>query len=797
MSNENKMRIICDPFRKIIEYEWYDYNLNDYVEFEPENSKLASDELVNATIQNRAYEIVDVINSECNVGNVGLDIVFVGTASDYEDFCGVIETYYNNCNIKCIRDSHYYKSATEVMPEIKDRFANVKAALDEYTEDDIAQLIYKYNDAVKPSISLCFMGLYSAGKSAFINSIIGAEILPSHSDPTTAKVCKIICSKDYKIKFQFDTKECVLSFKNGDYRPNCNFDRDIIKKLQNIVSSQERHDEIYHMNAALSVINNYNDEKHVISDMIEIEVPFVRTSLPVKEFDFVIYDTPGSNSKNNEKHFEVLRDSLDEQTNALPIFLTTPDTMDAEDNDKILKLIENTGTALDTTNAITVVNKADEKGTNALREKRDKVEELSITKWKSTRIFFVSSVIGIASKKNDPNDSEQWFDADMQEIYDEKKFKYINDERKLYEFNIVDKSKTDEIKKYRDDAMTTHLYKNCGLESVEREIVEYAQRYALYNKCQQASLYLQEAIDMCVDNIQETEKQLDVALDEAKKHFDTKKNKLCDRLEAKKKDITVYNTEFQKVMQDDFNSYTVLHHIVEGNNDAQKPLRDKLQKNWKKYKGKEKEDNLKRENGWALTQIQNYVEHSYNKLLRDFSTDANRQIVIFWNKKSELFKNGCISIVHDSNALTDEQKKILESIVLSKSNMDTYKMAFDLRKIGAIRHKRFLAWELKSEKFDVKTCVSNIVGMFYDSVGKRINSTISNNEKSFKRWTDGLISKLVEELCKFNSDLYAFKKEIDKLNAEIDIKNECVVMLKKNQQFIEKILDIQGGEDDA
>ena len=798
MCNENKMRIICNPYKKEISYEWYDYNLNDYVEFDSENSKLASDELVNTTIQNRAHEIVDIINDECNVGNVGLEIVFVGTTSDYEDFCTVINTYYEECNIKCVRDTHYYNSATEVLPEIKGGFSEIRATLDEYTEDDIAQLIYKYNDAVKPSISLCIVGLYSAGKSAFINSIIGEEILPSDSDPTTAKVCKIVCSKEYKIKFLFDDKECVLTFDKEDYKPNSNFEKDIIKELQEIVRSQEKHDEAYHMNAALSIINNYKDEKHKISDVIEIEVPFVKTSLPVEEFDFVIYDTPGSNSKNNVKHFEVLRDSLDEQTNALPIFLTTPDTMDAEDNDKLLNLIADTGTALDTTNVIIVVNKSDEKGEKTLREKRDKIKELSLTKWKSTRIFFVSSVIAMASKKDNPDDPEQWFDEDIQEIYDEKSSKYANDKRKLFQFNIVDKSKMDEIENYKDETLTTHLYKNSGLESVEREIVEYAQRYALYNKCYQASSYLQMAIDICVENIQNTEKQLNIALNEAKNHFNTKQKELCRRLEEKKKDITVYNTEFQKLMQDEFKQYTAEYGGI-GDGDlgdllARMVFSHFLKKEWKELKAEEKRDKEKKKNSWALTEMQYMAEKLYNDLLQEFSTKVNEQIVSFWERKSKLFKNECISIVRDSPGLTNEQKKILESVVLCRENMYTYKMNLDLRKFGAIRKKKFLLWELKSERFDAKTCVASIVSMFYDSVGKRINSTILNNEKNFKIWTDGLIAKLTVELCKFNSDLDESKKKIARYEAEITEKKTCESMLKENQQYIERLLDIQYGE---
>jgi GTPase SAR1 family protein len=795
MSNASRMRIICDPFKKEIEYQWYDFNIEDYVELDPENSKLASEEFINATIQNRAYEIVGIINRECNVGNVGLEIIFIGTQDDYDDFCKVIDTYYGNANIICTRDEHYFNSATEVMPQIKEKFSGIKSTLEEYTEDEIAKLIYKYNDAVKPSISLCIMGLYSAGKSAFINSIIGEEILPSDSDPTTAKVCKIYCDSVYQIKFWFDNKECVLTFKGKKYKPNCNFDKEIIKNLQSIVDNGEQHDEIHHMNGALNIINNYKNDRHEISDIIEIRVPYKRTSLPVDEFDFIIYDTPGSNSKNNVRHFEVLRDSLDEQTNALPIFMTTPDTMDAEDNDKILKLIEETGTALDTTNAIVVVNKADEKGPKALKEKREKCKELSITKWMSTRIFFVSSVIGIASKKNNPDVDEEWFDEDMYELYDEKKSKYSSDERRLFEFNIVDKSKTDEIMDYVDDKLSTHLYKNCGLESVEHEIEEYARKYALYNKCQQASSYLQSAIDICVENVQENECKLDIALGEAKGHFDEKKAELCRKLDNKKNDITAYNTEFQKEMERDFSAYTKEKNLLEDDSDSSRVLQTELLDAWKKYREEEKKDKEKKE-GWALSKIQMYASDKYNDLIKDFSEIANKHIVSFWDEKSKLFKNECQRIVHDSSALTDEQKKILESIVLSKDNMAMYRLDFNLRKIGAIRHKRFLFWRLQSEKFDNRLCREQLVMKFNNEVRKRITASVNTNEKNFRKWADSLISMLIEELCKFNSDLNSFGQKIDELKKSIDAKKDCELMLVGSKDFIDGLFVIQGGDVD-
>lgn len=795
MNNASRIRIICDPFKKEIEYQWYDANIEDYVPFDPEYSKLTSEEYVNATIQNRAYEIVNIINYECNVGNVGLEIIFIGTEDDYADLCNVIDTYYEKANIICIRDECFYNTASVVMPKIKEKFTLIKSTFEEYTEDEIAKLVCKYNDTVKPSISLCVMGLYSAGKSAFINSIIGAEVLPSASDPTTARIYKINCDKKYQIRFRFDEKECVLDFEGKIYKPNSNFEKEIIKKLQGIVETEGQHDEIFHMNKALDIINNYKNEEHKISDIIEVRLPYTRTSLPTDEFDFVIYDTPGSNSDNNIQHFEVLRDSLDEQTNALPIFVTTADTMDAEDNEKILTLIKNTGASLDTTNAIIIINKSDEEAPDELKKKNKKSQELKITKWKSTRIFFVSSVIGIASKKQEPENPEDWLSSKMFRLFRKNVTDFDSDgDMRLYEFNIVDQSK----KLFHDlqdpaDRLDV-LYRNSGLESVEKEIVEYARKYALYNKCQQASVYLQEAIDLCVENVKAVEENLDRALQEAKSHFDTKKTELCGRLESKKKDITSYNTEFQVLMEKDFSNYIKKNHLSE-DKDEKRILQTELQDGWKSLKEIEKKE--RKDKNWTFSQIQQYVEKKYNVLLKNFSEIVNKDIVEFWDKKSDLFKEGCRKIVHDSDALTDEQKNILESIVLSKKNMPMYHMDFNLKQIGAIRHRRFLFWELKNEKFDLKACCDQLVKRFNDAVRKRITNSVSNNEKSFKKWTDSLINTLTEELCKFNSDLNTFELQIANLKADIESKESCEVMLTESKEHIDGLLDMQGGEGDA
>ena len=791
MSERSKLRMICNPYEKKIEYLWYQSDIDRYMELNQEKSKLAR-EYRCTTIQNSAYKIAKTIDKECNVGNVGLDIEFVGTNDDYEYFKGVINTQFGEHNIKCIQETAYYRSASEVMPEIKKEFEKVIKTLDDYKEDDIEESIKKYNDVVKPAIPLCVVGLYSAGKSTFIDSVVGAEILPSSSDPTTATVCKITCSKNYSIKFLFDDIECILTFEGKNYTANINCSVDIINELQSIVGGEEPHDEVHHMNAALTIINKYKkkekkENKHTISDKIEIEVPFVQKNLPVDEFEFIIYDTPGTNSETYQEHFELLKKSLGEQTNALPIYLTTPEQMDAKDNNELINSIKEMETALDLENAIIVVNKSDEKGKKDLCAKRDNISNLSITNWKSDRIFFVSSLIGLASKKVNPAEERQWIDEDLYEQYEDKKYRYVNDERKLYEYNIIDESKVGTDQSYgEDDPLTTHLYKNSGLEAVEKIIAEYAKTHAaLYNKCHQASLYLQDAINKCSDKVKKVEEDLEKKWKEADASLTKQQQELCKKLDSKKKEIGEYNREFQQQMQETYEKYTAENHIVEGD----LYLRDELKKKWKEYRENEKDK--KKENRADLGLMQDYVERRYNNLLKAFSESINNQINKFWMNKSTVFKNGCMEIVRGSKDFSAEQRNILESVVRGTNCMDTYSMIFDLRKMGAIRNKKFLIWTLKSEKFDAKVCASNLISAFNDSVGKRINSVEVKNENCFMNWTDRLIAKIKEKIREFNPKLAALNKEVNNLNAEKEEKSKCEKMLKEHLQSIEKLLDMQ------
>ena len=88
-------------------------------------------------------------------------------------------------------------------------------------DDGIKKDLNKVSDALKDIIPICVFGNYSAGKSAFINAIIGEEILPSGDNPVTAKVYKIERSKfpdNARIKFEYKGEIIEILFENAEMR---------------------------------------------------------------------------------------------------------------------------------------------------------------------------------------------------------------------------------------------------------------------------------------------------------------------------------------------------------------------------------------------------------------------------------------------------------------------------------------------------------------------------------------------------------------------------------------------------
>lgn len=423
---------------------------------------------------------------------------------------------------------------------------------------------------------------------------------------------------------------------------------------------------------------------------VDISIPFRQMTYFDSHYQFVIYDTPGSNSDSNRKHFDILKEALSKQTNALLILLTTPDTMDYTDNNNLLDLIQETGESLDTSNAIIVVNKGDMLTPSSLAEKRERYQSLKITKWKSTRIFFLSSVIALASKKDDPDDKSSWIDEDAFDAYDDRCRKFARGDKVLYKYNIIDKSREITPAVGEGAVSDTTLFINSGLASVEHEISDYALRYALCNKCSRATEYLQRAIQLCEDSVREIERQRDDELTSTQTLFDSKQRDLAEQLDyTQSSTASNKSVEFRQRISQKFEEFKNQSGLVYKNFLQIRKLKiyAEFEQEWRNISAIGEQQGFDTDE--ALRRMESRVRYRYNALLNAFSSIANDLICSFWENATEVFKNDCKGIITDSDVLNEEQKAIMNAILLNMENMTRSVVEFDLQSVHAVKYTLF------------------------------------------------------------------------------------------------------------
>ncbi len=791
-----KIMMICNPYEKTIDYLWFEESQGKYIDLSemPEsfseltNAKYSKD----VTLQSRADEIVKAID-KLDSSDLGIEVHFIGTQDDFDDLKRVVELFYENKNIICIKEPPFFWDAEYALSHIKTKFSNVESILTEYKEDAIVELLDSYEKTIKPDLAICIMGLYSSGKSAFINSLVGAELLPSASDPTTAKVCKIQCRDTHTVTITVNGNTYTVCFDPDD--PTITGDDEAVKTLisGHIHEGDEKIARMYHY---LKFLNASHPFGEVYSDgeLISITVPYTNTMLPTDKFDFVIYDTPGSNSASNKEHFEVLKEALSVQMNALPIILTTPDTMDNTDNDALLTLIHTHESKLDTTNGLIIVNKADDKGPRSLSEKRDKIDGLKLTKWKSTRIFFVSSILGLASKKNDPHSEDSWFDLDTFEIYEKNSSLYESGERKLYTYNIIDRSRQYDYDITAQDGVNALLMYNSGLASIELELANYAQRYAQYVKCHEAIKYLTEASELCKENVRTIEDQQKAELDSATARFEEKKHQIIDAMETEKKAaIKTSNERFRLEITKGYEDFKARHQIVTAFlNKGNSFIYKEFQVKWDSLKEDAAEN--KTDDKMLLQQMQTYVTERFNQMLNAVSTETNCEIEAFWEVRTKVFKKILSTIIMENEKLNEEQKGILDAIVLNMENMTKERVEFDLREHKGIKMGIIPFVPLGKESYNNSGCCRNFLSEFDKLVKERIEIVRDQNGQMFEAWCVQIINAISDKISTFNEEMHEAELAIAELQKEIDRKNQHIGLLQQTIDYIENVLCMQRPE---
>lgn len=367
-----------------------------------------------------------------------INISVITTKLDFEDFLQMIE-YYNQegkCRIRAtllaeLPDmnatydavKNYGERAIEILKEHKSGFFQVA-----HQSESVSKAVKVFSDIVDKEIkgiqekigcmdsnrvTLCFAGVYSAGKSALINAILGYRILPESMESKTAKRFRIESPKaDEQVRITFSMEntctELVWSgqadmpeFLDG---PTESETRVSIQKVINENKGEPRHCQIY------KVLEALNDKDSVSS---EIRV-FFPISLDTPKVQFAIYDTPGTDS-NYAEHKKALQDALSQQTHSILIFVLAPDKLEGSGNSALLSYLraaeeKESKASIDIGRSLFVINKAD--GTEPDAREALQKAEIKCTdnqqdeeakqgysiKLADKKLFFVSAWMGYAAK---------------------------------------------------------------------------------------------------------------------------------------------------------------------------------------------------------------------------------------------------------------------------------------------------------------------------------------------------------------------------------------------------------------
>lgn len=511
--------------------------------------------------ENCVEEIIELINKYINTSDE-LEIDFIGTDVDFGVLkCAVAksaDSKSKGITCECIER---YLSSEEILNKIRDAYQKIEGEFSDYlnntelaADDDrviVAKEISRFQETVNEDIPICVIGNYSVGKSALVNAFIGYEILPSHSNSTTAKNVQIKNGDMFILSFTYAGSEYKLIFNehNVEVITDADKDEDLLCELMNNTEGLHSAEGIIHQ-----ILENLNVETSEDSKISKIEgnvmitVPFRKSELDTESFSFVFIDTPGSNNGNEAQriHRENLEKLMDEQTNALPIFVMSRNSLDSNDTNDLRTLLESKEIGFAVQNCIIAISMSDQLVEQQLSEEMPE----KIKQWLShPTILFVSPVAAIGEKKADKTaDKTVWIDDAYKQIFEKKVSDLVDVVPPEYNETPCGRKITEVRKK----SVSPLLYAS-GLPSLETEINYFAYRFAEYKKCTNGKDYLLKALVLADEKLKESKLDLENQKEAKEQEQSATRNQLIRKINEVKLPavnlvISTVNKEFLSIL---------------------------------------------------------------------------------------------------------------------------------------------------------------------------------------------------------------------------------------------------------
>jgi hypothetical protein len=744
-----------------------------------------------------------------------IDIEVITTKIDYEDFEQMVEYFNNDSPIRVdialiselpdmestyrVVKTHGEKSVG-ILEKHKAKFFEinmhnpyVKQAVEGFAAD-IQKEVYSIKDKIdaiaENNVNLCFAGVYSSGKSALINAILGYTILPENINSETARMFRIQSPKsgeNVRIVFAIrdDFAELIWDEGKGFFEfaagPVESASRKSIQDTVNKNQSEPRHKQIH------EILKVLNSDEH---DVTDIKV-FFPVPLDNDRIQFTIYDTPGTDS-NYGTHQTVLQEALSEQTHSILIFVAKPDGLEGEGNNALLNYIKeaekkDSKTSIDMGRSLFVINKAD-----TLKETKQ-FNDLQIAKITSKedenfsihlidkKLFFTSAMIAYAAKAQRNGIATESDDG----VIEDNSTKVINEKRgRYYKHNrfatsehatvqMVEKSvqALNKAENAKDNFEVLHICS--GLFALENEITLYGEKFAAAVRAYAIIDSVDKALSKMNKNAQSLEKQNLQDINNINNEIEVLRDAISESIKkASLKHSVPQNEPLPK------NILQELHLDQEylSSELISMPISffEKLLKGWFFGLGEVKvKDKHKQEITQKLTSV-------VDDFTRNFLEKRQRQL----ENQRDLFIETVKEIIHNNGKLNDEAKSFVLDIrtkKVKKPNLTDFEGIYDA-------HKRTGGILWKTEFIDKKNFIQEADG----ELTKLATGMAKDFTKDYKNSLESILSAVKSEF-EDNLEKYsvlmkaklADKETMEKLRVKI---LEAATELMACQKELNKII---------
>ena len=529
-----KVKIVSDPYRRSTKFYSMGASWVEIGEENNPNSSLLAKKYSEGFFPFKAREITDVLLAEYGDEMNPLEIVFEGSDDEWAELRDVCASKDLAPKVKLERSNRALANARDILPFVREVFEELSPIIGGVADGNAETLdrLEKFRDASSDVVPICVVGNYSAGKSSFINALIGTEILPSGDRPVTARI--------FQIEESDQQDRASIEFRYVDEAVRVIFTDDGMKavpagaggKVLDVVAAAAdiaKANLAERIRAALCAINSFTEEdgESRLDDLVKVRVPFGKETDWSNRKRIVIFDTPGSNTNTNSNHIRVLREAMEGMSNGLPIYVTTYDALDSNDNAELYEQISKMP-ALDERFAMIVVNKADDadipEGGFTKQDEEWVMSTVVARNLYAQGIYFVSSIVGLGAKTGGVF-TDRHYDRvfrRLQDGYERPDDKYYT---RLFDYDLLPEQLR--VKTVREaEGCNNRLLANSGLFSIEQGIEEFATKYSVYNKCYQSEVLLHDIIE-----------RTDARLDEAYATLEDSRKLLTDDLDDSKKEL--------------------------------------------------------------------------------------------------------------------------------------------------------------------------------------------------------------------------------------------------------------------